>query len=174
MGKRFSIEAIFKARDHMSRVIGKIAGRTERMADRSGRALRRLDRQFGKVTQGIKRGAIGLAAVGATAGFALRDIGMAGAEFEQSITNVGAVMLKRRSEIGELEQAALSLGRSTRFTATQAADAMEIMARAGFSQQDILGGIRGVLDAAAASGLEIAEVADHVSNALKGMGLETK
>src|SRR5690606_12960419 len=43
---------------------------------------------------------------------------------------------------------------------------------AGFSSQEILSGVGPVLSAAAASGLEIAEVANHVSNALKGMGLE--
>src|SRR5690606_28675336 len=64
------------------------------------------------------------------------------------------------------------LGATTKFTATEAAEAMEIMARAGFKNEEILAGVGGVLDAAAASGLEMAEVSNHVSNVLKGMGLE--
>src|SRR5690606_25218620 len=95
-----------------------------------------------------------------------------GASFEEAISAVGAVGLQTREQIRDLEERAMQLGATTNFTATEAANAMEIMARAGFSNQEILAGVDGVLSAAAASGLEMAEVADHVSNVLKGMGLE--
>jgi len=86
---------------------------------------------------------------------------------------VAAVSLETRDQIADLEIKAKELGATTKFTATQAANAMEIMKMAGFSNADVLAGVGPILDAAAASGLEIAEVAGHVSNALKGMGLET-
>lgn len=106
-------------------------------------------------------------------GLAAFSIGKTGAEFEQAISAVGAVSLETRDQIADLEAKAKELGATTKFTATQAANAMELMKMAGFSNADVLTGIGPVLDAAAASGLEIAEVAGHVSNALKGMGLET-
>ncbi len=106
-------------------------------------------------------------------GLAAFAIGKTGAEFEQAITAVGAVSLQTRDQIADLEKEAKRLGATTQFTATQAANAMETMSRAGFSNADILAGVGAVLSGAAAEGIEIAEMANHVSNALKGMGLET-
>lgn len=113
------------------------------------------------------------AAVGTVGGLAAFAIGKTGAEFEQAITAVGAVSLQTRDQIADLEAEAKRLGATTQFTATQAANAMETMSRAGFTNADILAGVGAVLSGAAAEGIEIAEMANHVSNALKGMGLET-
>jgi TP901 family phage tail tape measure protein len=125
-----------------------------------------------KFGRGLKRGARTAAASLALISVAAANIGAAGADFQQAITDVGAVGLQTRAQIAPLEQQALQLGRTTKFTATQAANAMEVLARAGFNTQQILEATPAVLSAAAASGLEIAEVAGHVSNVLKGMGLE--
>lgn len=131
-----------------------------------------LNRNVDKFSAGMKRAGATTAAALMLAGFAFSNIIGAGAGFEQAITNVGAVSLKTRAEIKPLEDMALQLGATTKFTATQAAEAMEILARAGFDVNQILDATPATLSAAAASGLEIAEVADHVSNVLKGMGLE--
>lgn len=139
-------------------------------------AFKDADKAINKTYKGLKdfgkeAGKVGVV-VGAAVGGAIYKIGSAGMDFEEAITAVGAVGLQTREQIADLEKEALRLGATTKFTATEAANAMETMARAGFSNQEILAGVGGVLDAAAASGLEIAEVANHVSNALKGMGLE--
>jgi len=134
--------------------------------------LRRMSRVSARVGAGLRKAGIAAAAMGAAAGAALLNIGRTGASFEQAITNVGAVSLKTRDQIKPLEDQAKSLGATTKFTATQVAAGMEIMARAGFETNEIMSGIPGVLDAAAASGLELAEVSNVVSNVLKGMGLE--
>ena len=126
--------------------------------------------------------AMAMGAIGAAGGVLTAAIGVMGekaASFEQQMSAVGAVMLKPRSEISELEKTAKRLGASTVFSATQVGEGMELMARAGFNVVDIIGpngeggGIEGVLNAAAASGDSLAETANHVSNVLKGMGLET-
>ena len=129
------------------------------MASRLSGGLRRAGRQFTVLATG--------------AAFAVTALAASGADFEQAITDVGAVSLQTRAQIAPLEKLALDLGRTTKFTATQSAQAMEVLARAGFDTNAILEATPAVLSAAAASGMEIAEVADHVSNALKGMGLET-
>lgn len=134
--------------------------------------LKTLDKAMGRFHKTLKKTGTSAAAMGAVGAAALYKIGSAGADFEEAISAVGAVGLQTRDQIADLEKEALRLGSTTKFTATEAANAMETMARAGFSNQEILAGVGGVLDAAAASGLEIAEVANHVSNALKGMGLE--
>lgn len=114
-----------------------------------------------------------LAAGGAlvTAGVAYMGSRVAG--FEHQMAAVGAVSLQTRDEIKELEAQALRLGSSTTFSAKEVADGMELMGRAGFTQAEVMAGLPGVLDAAAASGLTLAETANHVSNVLKGMGMET-
>lgn len=173
MAGRFDIETVFKARDMVSGVMRRMDARVGAGARRMDRSLRSVDRRFGQIHGGIMR--VGKAAAGLSlaGGAAALAIGKTGAEFEQAITGVGAVGLKTRDQIADLEAKAKSLGATTKFTATEAAGAMETMARAGFKNTEILSGIDGVLSAASASGLEIGEVANHVSNALKGMGLET-
>lgn len=173
MAGKFSIEAIFKATDKISAPIARIRGNLDKFAQSASRRLASLDRGLGAVHGGMKRIAAATVAMGAVGGVAAFSVVKAGAQFEQAITAVGAVSLQTRDQIKVLEVEAMRLGATTKFTATEAANAMELMARAGFSNADILKGVGPVLDAAAASGLEIAEVANHVSNALKGMGLDT-
>jgi TP901 family phage tail tape measure protein len=121
-------------------------------------------------------GALGAAGAGITA--VLAGMSSKAATFEAQMSAVGAVMLKGKDEINDLTKAAKRLGATTVFSASQVGEGMESMARAGFSIIDIIGpdgksgGIKGVLDAAAASGMGLAETANHVSNVLKGMGLE--
>lgn len=173
MAGRFSVEAVFKAVDRITAPVSRMQNRVGKFT-RSMRAnFTRLNRSVSNFTSGLKRGAVAMAAALAIGTGAMANVVGAGAEFEQAITNVGAVSLRTRAEIAPLEKMALDLGRTTKFTSTQAANAMEVLARAGFETNEILAATPAVLSAAAASGLEIAEVADHVSNALKGMGLET-
>ncbi len=131
----------------------------------------KLDSINNKVVGSMKAAAAATAAIAIPALLVGRNILKTGMDYEQAITNVGAVGLKTRAEIFELDKKAKELGAATKFTATEAANAMEIMSRAGFTAQDVLAGVGGVLSAAAASGMEMAEVADHVGNIMKGMGL---
>jgi len=173
MAGRFSVEAVFKAVDRITAPVTRMQNRVGKFTRSVEAGLRRANRAMGKFTAGIKKGARVAAASFVIAAAAMTPVVTAGAAFEQAITDVGAVSLQTRKDIFLLEEQALSLGRSTKFTATQAANAMEVLARAGFSVNDILKATPAVLSAAAASGLEIAEVANHVSNVLKGMGLAT-
>lgn len=171
--KRFSIEAIFKATDRLSAPIAKMRTRLMGFGSGASKSLKSLDERIGKIHSGLTKVATAAAAVGTVGGLAAFAIGKTGAEFEQAITAVGAVSLQTRDQIAALEAEAKRLGATTQFTATQAANAMETMSRAGFTNADILSGVGSVLNGAAAEGIEIAEMANHVSNALKGMGLET-
>lgn len=173
MAGRFSVDAIFKAIDRLTRPVAQMQSRMERFQRRMAGGFRGANRMADQFFGKMKTGGliVGGAAVAGGAGLAL--LAKAGMDFEQAITNVAAVSLLTRKEIPELEKKALELGATTKFTATQAAEGMELMARAGFTTQDILSGIGGVLNAAAAEGAELAEISGHVSNVLKGMGMET-
>lgn len=172
-GGRFSVKAIFRAVDKFTAPVSRMQRRMLRFTTSARRGLRAVDRANMSVIGSLRQvGRVaGLAGLAAAAG--IGSIVKTGADFEQAITNVGAVGLKSRDQIRELENQAIQLGKTTKFTATEVAAGMETMARAGFSTQEILQGIPGILSAAAASGLELAEVSNHVSNVLKGMGLAT-
>ena len=173
MAGRFSVEAVFKAIDRVTAPVTKMQNRVGKFTRSVNRGFNKLNRTVNKFGQGIRRGAAVAVLSLALVGGAFANIIKTGADFEQAITDVGAVSLQTRAQIKPLEDLALELGRTTKFTSTQAANAMEIMSRAGFKVNEILTATPAVLSAAAASGLEIAEVANVVSNALKGMGLET-
>lgn len=172
MAGRFSVEAVFRAIDRVTAPVTRMQNRVGKFTRTAGRGFRRLNRSVEKFSAGMKRGALVVAASAIIVGGALANVVGTGADFEQAITNVGAVALKTRAEIAPLEKMALELGRTTKFTATESANAMEILSRAGFDTQQVLKATPAILSAAAASGLEIAETANHVSNVLKGMGLE--
>ena len=171
MPRELPIKTVFKAVDQISRPLKQMQSRVGKFSDNSIRKLGMMNRRLKSINQSMmnfgKQAAVAGAAVGAASAVVVR----AGMGFEQAITNVGAVGLKTRAEIKPLEDLALKLGKTTEFTATQAANGMEVLARAGFTATQIMQATPAVLSAASASGLEIAEVAGHVSDALKGMGL---
>lgn len=170
MAGRFTIETEFKGVDRTSSVLSGIEKRTKAMESALSGPVSFAD----KGIEGFKKvGAVAVVA-GAAAGIAFHHMVEAGADFEQSITNVGAVMGKNRGQIKELEEQALSLGVSTQFSSSQVSEAMEQMARKGFDAEEILAGIPGVLNAVAASGEGMAEVSTVVGSSIRGFGLEAK
>lgn len=114
--------------------------------------------------------AVGMgAAIAAGVGVAIGKF----AEFDQAMSNVGATGEDARENMDALRQAALDAGAATVFSATEAANAIEEMAKAGLSAKDILsGGLTGALDLAAAGGLEVADAAGIAATALKIFNLE--
>ena len=174
MSKRFSIDAIFTAKDLMTRPMAKIEGRAAKMARAMSTSLKSVDRAFGSVHRTIAKTATAFAGLSVAGGFVGANILTAGADFEAAMSSVAAVSLVTRDQVKDLEEQAKSLGKTTKFTATEVAQAMELMGRAGFSNAAIMKGVGGVLAAAAADGIEIAEAAGIVSNAIKGMGLDVE
>jgi hypothetical protein len=175
---RFSLEALFKGNDQVSAVVAKIQTKVGSAASGIKSTMHGIAEANAKIGESFeavahKAAAVGVA-IGAVAAAGLHHIVHSGAEFEQSITNVGAVMGKTRSQITELEKSALSLGVSTQFSASEVSEAMEFMARKGFDSEEILQGIPGVLNAIAASGEGMAEVATVVGSSIRGFGLEAK
>ena len=92
-------------------------------------------------------------------------------DFEKSMSNVKAISGATGREFEDLRQKALDLGQSTVFSATDVANAMTEMAKAGWTSQQIMSGMQGVLDATAASGEELSIVATIVADAITTFGL---
>ena len=97
-----------------------------------------------------------------------------GASFEAAMSKVQAVSGANSEEIVQLTDKAKEMGEKTVFSATQSAEAFNYMAMAGWKTQDMLNGIEGVMNLAAASGADLATTSDIVTDALTAFGLEAK
>lgn len=95
-------------------------------------------------------------------------------DFETSMSKVRALSGATGTELQALSDKARELGANTRFSASEAADAMGELALAGWDTQQMLGGIDGVLSLAAASGLELADSASIISMNLAAFNLEAE
>lgn len=94
------------------------------------------------------------------------------ADFEQAMSAVEAIADSNTSEMAALTAEAKELGATTKFTAQQSANAMEYMAMAGWDAQEMLGGMSGVINLAAAAGEDLAQVSDIVTDNLSAFGLK--
>ena len=93
-----------------------------------------------------------------------------GAAFDTSMSKVKAISGATAEQMDKLSEKAEQMGATTKFTATEAADAMGYMAMAGWKTDDMLGGIDGVMNLAAASGAELATTSDIVTDSLTAFG----
>ena len=97
-----------------------------------------------------------------------------GSSFEAGMSQVAAISGATSSELERLTEKAKSLGASTKFTATQVTEAMNYMAMAGWNAEQMLSGIDGVISLAAASGGDLAQVSDIVTDAITAFGLKAE
>ena len=95
-----------------------------------------------------------------------------GMDFQAAMSRVGAVSGATGGDFAKLEAQAEELGRTTVWSASQAAEGMQYLAMAGFKTNDILATMPGMLSLASAGQVELADAADISSNILSGFGLE--
>ena len=116
----------------------------------------------------------GAAIAGATTaavGFAAASVKV-GMTFDSSMSQVAATMGKTVDEIGELRDFAQEMGAKTAFSATQAADALNYMALAGYDAKDSMNMLPNVLNLAAAGSMDLATASDMVTDAQSALGLQ--
>lgn len=92
------------------------------------------------------------------------------ADFDKSMSQVAAVSGATGDELEVLRDKAREMGATTKFSAADAADAMNYMAMAGWKADDMLNGIEGIMALAAASGEDLATTSDIVTDALTAFG----
>lgn len=116
------------------------------------------------VSNGIQKGIEGLRNLSLSA----VDTGMT---FTSSMSNVKALSGATAEEMGALTEKAEEMGKKTSFTASQSADALGYMALAGWNTEEMLDGIDGVLNLAAASSMDLATASDIVTDAMTAFGM---
>lgn len=98
----------------------------------------------------------------------------AGANFDASMAQVAATMGKTVDEIQDLREFALKMGAETNFSASQAAEALNYMALAGYDASKSMKMLPTVLDLAASGGIDLARASDMVTDAQSALGLSTE
>ena len=116
----------------------------------------------------------GLAAIGTTLAGASAYAIKVGADFEEGMSKVAASSGTSGKELEALTEKAKEMGAKTKFSATESAEAMQYMAMAGWKSADMISGIDGIMNLAAASGEDLASVSDIVTDALTAFGLQAK
>lgn len=94
--------------------------------------------------------------------------------FESSMSSVAAISGATGEELSALSDKAKEMGATTKFSASEAAEAMQYMAMAGWKTDDMLSGIEGIMSLAAASGEDLATTSDIVTDALTAFGLSAQ
>ena len=97
-----------------------------------------------------------------------------GMTFEAEMSKVSAISGATGDELSSLTDKAKEMGAKTKFSATESAQAMEYMAMAGWKTADMLNGIEGIMNLAAASGENLATTSDIVTDALTAFGLSAQ
>ncbi len=97
-----------------------------------------------------------------------------GSSFESAMSEVKAISGASGKDFEKLTETAKEMGASTKFSATESAEALKYMSMAGWDTKQMFSGLAGVMDLAAASGESLGTVSDIVTDAMTAFGLEAK
>lgn len=165
------IQGYNKSLDDLEKESGEAKWTLEDLTDQTGKSAEGFTVMKGAlaglVADGIRN------AINAFKDFAKETIEV-GKAFESSMSNVQALSGASGKELEDLRKTAKYYGSTTRFSATEAADALGYMALAGWDAEESQEGLPGVLNLAAASSMDLAEASDMVTDNLSAfqMGAE--
>lgn len=168
-------EILLEAKDRIAPVLSGIGGGIRNLAGKSWSVTMKAADFVTKPVQGI----INLLKnpifqVGAVLGVSIgmKDTIETYKDFEAAMSQVQAVSGATAPELEQLTDKAKEMGATTKFTAEESATAFNYMAMAGWKTQDMLSGIEGILNLAAASGESLGTTSDIVTDALTAFGLQ--
>lgn len=96
------------------------------------------------------------------------------ADFDAQMSKVKAISGATADEFDTLRDKAREMGEKTKFSATESGEAFEYMAMAGWKSEEMLQGIEGIMNLAAASGEELGKTSDIVTDALTALGMSAE
>lgn len=107
-------------------------------------------------------------------GFGIFDAVKGYADFEEEMSAVKAISGATSDEFQKLNEKAIQMGADTKFSALESAQAFKYMGMAGWKTNEMIGGIAGIMNLAAASGEDLAMTSDIVTDSLSAFGLQAK
>ena len=176
-----SAQTLAKEIDSLSR---ELQSNKNKMSD-AEKAADKLDKSLGNVHGGAEKATGGFTVLKGALANVVANVAMAavntmkdlasstmeaGMKFDTGMSKVKAISGATGDELSKLRDKAKEMGSTTKFTATESAEAFKYMAMAGWKTEDMLNGIDGVLSLAAASGEDLAQTSDIVTDALTAMG----
>ena len=138
--------------------------------------------KVGKDFEGLKTVGSKVSSLGKvlTAGLTVPIVGMGVAstktasDFQAAMQEVSAISGATGGDLTKLSDLAKEMGRTTKFSASESAEALTYMGMAGWKTQDMIDGLPGILNLAAAGGTDLAVTSDIVTDGLTAMGLSAK
>lgn len=94
--------------------------------------------------------------------------------FEAAMNEVSAISGTTGKDLSKLSDLAKEMGRTTKFSATESAEALKYMGMAGWKTEDMMSGLPGILNLAAAGGTDLALTSDIVTDGLTALGMSAK
>ena len=166
--EKAKVEQLKKEQEKLQQALRDTAGATGQLGENS----ENLNQTFSAVTvaignlisQGIN---ILLSKIGDLA----KEVINVGESFTSSMSEVQAISGATAEQLAILENTARKYGATTKFSATEAADALKYMALAGWDVQQSTAALGGILDLAAASGMDLAKASDMVTDYLSAFGM---
>lgn len=187
---KLSFKADTKAVKDFERQVDKADDALDGLAKKSGKAEKGLDgvskkardakKPLSDINAGAKNAGMGLSALNlGLAGASLAFVGFATnavksfGDLEHVFNTIRAVAPEVTPRMKEIEKSVMELGASTTFSSLEVAKAYEELAKKGFTAQQMLETMPGILDSATASGEELAQVADIVTASINQFNLKT-
>lgn len=173
-----------KLKDTASTAIDKIKSKTEKLSNKTATARIKakdeatsvINKAQNKLNSWMKTGAKKVISIGIAGTVALGGLGIGSAiktfsQFEQGLSNVKAVTNATDIEMKTLKETAKSLGASTAWSAVQVTQAEELLGQAGFSVDETISSLPGLLSLASAGSLDLAAATDIASGTLRAFNL---
>lgn len=170
-----TLRLIIQALDEFSVELTKLSGMVDEVADNIGSVNQKADEGAKSLTNmaqtatAFQQLGVALTAVGAAITASVIIPVQAAGEFERALDRVVAVTEGAQGAFAALERTASELGRTTRYTATQAAEGMRFLGMAGFDAAETMSAIGPALELAAAGQLSLADAADISTNIMTAM-----
>lgn len=150
--------------------------------EKAYRRVQQAQQDYARVNSAIEQNK---AAISATKSELLKTVGVVGAagaafykgfitpaaNLQEQMSTVKAISGATNEEMEQLNALAKKMGATTKFTAVEAGQALEYMAMAGWKTNNMMSGLPGIMNLAAASGEELATVSDIVTDAMTAFGL---
>lgn len=181
MGQSYSVTAVLQAIDKnfsstyqkaeaqakaLEKQTESVGGRSQRSSQQTKAAWAEAGTTMTKVGAGMTK----YVSVPIVAGFAAAT--KVGMEFEAQMSRVQAILGATPSDMKKLNSQAKQLGADTAFSAKEAADGMEQLASAGFSTNEVMEAMPGLLDLAAISGKDVGAASEYASSAVRQFQLD--
>ena len=175
-----TVKTVFKGVDKVTKVFSRMADGADNFGRRATRSFREASKgasRFSRITKSILASAALIVSF-ATLGQVIRTTGQEFIAFDQAaigaasrFKDIGPDAIDFSKKLLEIRNSARAAGAATEFTASQSSEALNFLAKAGFTSAEAIGSLNSMINLATATGEDFATVADFSSDLLGAFGL---